>query len=76
MIQLNRETVTLAGVLIALAGCVYLYKELQKVQRQIEEAPSFLPQPASPPVTIQAPVNDIKVKPVVAAAIVSEKKED
>ena len=67
MIQMNRETITLAGVLIALASCVYMYKELQKVQQQQQQqsaAAAVHPLPAV--IVSQAPVNDAKeTSPVV-----------
>jgi len=78
MIEMNRENVTLAAVLIALASCVYLYKELQKVQRQQQQQTEgdYLRTPrrvvtAVAPQPSQAPVNDVKEPPVVES-----KKED
>ena len=68
MIEMNRETMTLAGVLIALATCVYLYKEVQKVQQQQQQQQAALavqtPPPQPPTVVMsQAPVNDAKESP-------------
>lgn len=67
MIEMNRETMTLTGVLIALATCVYLYKELQKVQQQQQRSAALAVQtpPPQPPTVVmsQAPVNDAKESP-------------
>ena len=77
---MNRENVTLAAVLIALASCVYLYKELQKVQQRQQQqqtegdylrTPQRVVTTAAAPQPSQAPVNDAKESPVVES-----KKED
>lgn len=66
----NRDNLVLLGVIVALAACVYLYKENQK---QKTEMTTFALKVASQ--LNRAPVNDETKKPVAATANVKPVEE-
>lgn len=70
MVGLNRETLTLAGIIVCLVTCFYLYKENQK---QKDELNNFTTKVVSQ--LSRAPVRDEK-KPVRSKAPVPVEEVD
>lgn len=61
---MNRETLSVVGVVLALAGCFYLYKELNKVKKDVYSAKAGY----ASIISALTPVNDTKVKHPVAVS--------
>jgi hypothetical protein len=68
--MMNRETLSVVGVVLALAVCFYLYKELQKVQKDVSSAKAGY----SSIISALTPVND--TKPKVMHPVAVPKKEN
>ena len=58
--MLNRETLSVVGIVLALAVCFYLYKELHKVQKDVSSTKAGY----ASIISALTPVNDTKPKVV------------
>jgi hypothetical protein len=73
MFALNKETISLIGVVIAFLGVLYLFREIRKLRQLIASAPSVAPVREAPKVVqFRKPV----AQPIQKARIVEEEEED
>ena len=61
MVALDRETLTVAAIAVALAGTFYLYKELKQTNQDVLNCKTYTQTLATQLVSLsQAPVDDTK----------------
>lgn len=76
MFALNKETISLIGVVIAFLGVLYLFREIRKLRQLIASAPSVAPVREAPKVVqFRKPVAT-PPPPIQKARIVEEEEED
>ena len=59
MVALDRETLTVAAIAVALAGTFYLYKELKQTNQDVVDCKNYT-QTLALQLSSQAPVDDVK----------------
>ena len=74
MVALDRETLTVAAIAVALAGTFYLYKELKQTNQDVVDCKNYT-QTLALQLSSQAPVDDVK-KYKKKVAIKEEPAED
>ena len=84
MFAMNKETMMMVAIAVALIATFYLYKEMQKSKLEIQRLsdvpvqgpPPQVSPPVTPPVPVQTPKSILKKERVVAPPTVADEIEE
>ena len=76
MIPLNRETMTMVAIAVALAAIFYMYKETQKMKNDISACQTTSVSLAHKLASVQAPAREVNSEGAVSPPSTEEKSED
>ncbi len=80
MFAMNKETMMMVAIAVALIATFYLYKEMQKSKLEIQKLSDVSVQgpspPVKPPVSFQAPKSILKKEHVAAQPTVADEIEE